>query len=363
MTLIHAEGFGIRQDVDYFNNLYDTVTGTFSSASTPSRKRLTGGIDVTRFSIEKRVVASGTEDTLIVQFCLQKRNTTAIGANTPGIYFSNDDGEQAALLFEDPPGSQDAGHFIIKLVRGATTIATSEVLIGAAATQRSWHAFQLSITMTNTGAYNLRHWDYENNQSTIFSDSGVDLQEQTSSGAHTVKFELGSSLPAPTWRLCDFFIMDTNGSFNNAQGTTPLVAFEMLPGIDGNQTDWSRSSGAINADLVDDPSTSLNTNDRVSSSDVGDIDLYTYGDPAEMPASPTIRAVAVTTDAEMENSGARTLKVRVRSGSNEAAGAAFSPTTTLQAFQTIFEQNPTGTPANWTKSDVDGVELGIEVDS
>lgn len=360
--MLHVEGFGTRKDNSYFNRLYDTAATTFTgSVGVRGRRFNLSSIIVSNMILTKRMVASGTEDTLVVQFAIRKLDAETFGSSEPGIFFSNDDGEQCKLILEDPAGSQNSGHLQVSLVRGSTTIATSRILVGKAGNNnQAWHCFQLKVTMTNAGSYELRYWDFFNNQETLFSGS-ADLQEQTTSGAHTVAFSAGTSTN-PLLRVGDYIVMDTNGAANNDLTSVPLVVFPHLPNGDGNQNDWD-PTGTTHFVLVDDPPNQNDDNTKVTSPNVGDIELYDYENHPNYPTNPTIVAVAVNTSHAMENSGSRTLRTRIREGADETFGGSFTAGVAFRTAQDILEQNPTGTPGAWNKTDFESTEFGVEVEA
>jgi hypothetical protein len=238
-----------------------------------------------------------------------------------------------------------------KLMRGAVEIDRTAEAFPA----NVWHYFEFQVTVrgTTNGAYELRH-----NEVDVMSGTGVDLADGGSDGADIHSF--GHSGGGQVIKLDDIYILDSLGAVNNDfLGDSVIVG--LLPIADGNQNDFTPSTGIDNYALVDDPSASPSSSDYVDSDTNTEQDFYDY---ANLPATGlgAIHAVNVISDAAMETVGNRTLKPKFRAVSTaEADGANFVVQgTTLLSHPVILEIDPV-TSTTWTQSEIDGGEFGIEV--
>lgn len=126
-------------------------------------------------------------------------------------------------------------------------------------------------------------------------------------------------------------------------------------GSDGNSTD--------NYLLVDDGATAT-TNDGdttyVEHDTVGTKDTYAMED---LPTAPlSIIAVAPIFIAKKTDAGSRAIMPVIRSGGTDYPGDAAFLSTSYAAYSTIFLENPDG-PAAWDEASVNGMEVGMEVDT
>lgn len=227
-----------------------------------------------------------------------------------------------------------------------TVIATQT---GSAQHVGTWYFVELQATInTSTGAYEVRV-----NESAVMSDTGRNTANAGANQFDGIQLRLSSQ-----GVLDDVIVMDESGTALN-DFTGPVSIEGIKPNGNGNQNDWTSSSGA-NYSTVDEDSTGSLQTDRVYAITLGDIDLYTYGNLSRS-GSASVLAVMLASVCAMDASGTRDLKHRVRSGGSEAAATAFTvPDGTQRHFYDIYEENPVAASA-WTVTDVNAVEFGIEV--
>jgi len=356
MVLRMLEGFETKQATTTKLDLAYTRTG--SLAFSAGRKAGTALSSQTATLLTEELV-SPDENTWVVGFAIRKSQVTAIGGSaTAGIELHNAAGAQCSLVLIDA----GSGAYKLRLKRGATTIDTTT---GAFpwGSNKSWMYFQLKVTVrTGTdGVYELRSYDYLNAATVEFSGVTVNLAEQAVDGADRVKIswntDSGSFL-----LIDDIFALDSTGSLNNDWFTPPPKIFGALPSAAGNQADWTPDGGA-NYTNVDDVATATTDTDKVTSAVVSDVDLYNYANFSLINASGTdVYGLQVFSVAAMVASGTRTVRVRVRESAAEATGGnVVLSDLILDAYRQMFDQNPTGTPAPWTKATVEAAEFGIEI--
>lgn len=244
-----------------------------------------------------------------------------------------------------------SGVFELRLKRGTTTIDTT----AEAFVKDVWHYFELKVTVRTgvNGSYELRH-----NENNVMSGSSVNLADTGSDGCDS--FQFGLAPAAQILGMDDIYILDSLGTTNNDfLGDSVIVALETQ--AEGNQNDFTPSSGVDNEALVDDAATSPSATDFVSSDTNTHQDFYTYDN---MPATGigTIFGIRVITDAGMQAVGSRVLKPKFRAAStSEGDGDDFTVSgVAILSHPVIMEQDPVALAA-WTKTEIDGGEFGVEV--
>lgn len=358
MALRWLEGFETRQREEWFDDLYASITG--SSVAFVNGRKWGKAAQSSNYIWTTPTLVASPENTWIVCFGLKKSDDrTAVGANpTGGIELLTGGAHQCKL--ELRPSSRDGG-FSLRLSRDTTAIDTATRDFAGG----KWHYFMLKVTARTgvNGSYELKHYDFNNNGTTIFSGSGVNLAHQAVDGVDSVRLSIASGTSA-AFAIDDIAILDSTGTKNNDFPTKPFVLQGMLPNGDGNQTDWITSSGSTHYTLVDESAITAGPDSGyVQSPTPGDIDLWTFSDLTNvLGGSTVIQGVHVVTTAAMRASGSQNVRVRVRHSTNEATGASFlvdglDP----GGFSTCFDQNPTGTPADWTKTTLEATEFGVEV--
>jgi hypothetical protein len=357
MVLRLLEGFETKQNTSTKLDIAYLRTG--SVAFVGGRKGTGSALSSLTCTLTSKDLVSADENTWIVGFAVQKPAITTIGASsTAGLQLRNAAGEQCSLVIIDA----GSGSYRMRLKRGSTTIDTTTGAFPWGGS-RSWMYFQLKVTVRDgtDGVYELRSYDYLNNMTVEFSGSSVNLAEQAADGADRLKIswvtDTGGNIT-----IDDVFAMDSTGAFNNDFMTEPMLIMGSLPNGAGNQTDFTPDAGA-NYTNVDDAATTGSDTDKVISAIVSDIDLYNYADfPFVHTSGTAVIGVQVMSSAAMVASGSRTVRVRVRESAAEAFGNNIVLNDLiLDTYRQMFDQNPTGTPATWTKATVEAAEFGIEI--
>lgn len=357
MVLRLLEGFETKRANATKLDIAYTRTG--STAFVSGRKGTGFALSSQTCTLLSDELVNPDENTWVVGFAVRKTAVTALGASTTaGIQIRNASGEQCSLVMIDA----GSGSYKMRLKRGSTTIATTP---GAFpwGSDRSWMYFQLKVTVrTGTnGVYELKSYDYFNNVTAEFSGSSVNLAEQAVDGADRIRISWNTD-GGSVVLIDDVFALDSTGSLNNDFLTKPPLIMGALPSAAGNQSDWTPDAGA-NYTNVDDAATTTTDTDKVVSSTVSDVDLYNYANfPFVHTSGTSVVGVQVMSSAAMVASGSRTIRVRVRESASEATGSNVTISDLiLDTYRQMFDQNPTGTPAPWTKATVEAAEFGIEV--
>ncbi len=357
MVLRMLEGFETKRATTTKLSALYTVSGT----PTYIAGRKTGfGAQSINVNILSEELVSPDENIWIIGFAVRKTNVSVLGASsTAGVQLRNAAGEQCSLVL-----IAEGDNFKMRLKRGATTIATTTNAFQWGGAQ-SWHYFQLKVTVRTgvNGVYELRSYAYLGGAQTVeMSGASVNLAEQAVDGADRIKIDWNTNGNA-NLVFDDIVVMDSTGTKNNNLTTKPYVILGALPNAEGNQLDWTPSLGGTHWSELDNAATTTTDTDKVTAQVIGDIDLLNYENFVEINASGTaVKGVQVVSSAAMVASGARTLRVRVRESAAEATGSNFVVNDLiLRSFRQLFDQNPTGTPADWTKTTVEAAEFGIEI--
>jgi hypothetical protein len=160
----------------------------------------------------------------------------------------------------------------------------------------------------------------------------------------------------------DLVIWDTTGSApqNNFMGD--LRTDELLPDGDGTTNNFTAvGTGTTNADRVDESPAIDDDTTYVWSATVNDVDLYTFGNLPSSPSSATIFCVQAVLTSKVDT-GSRGIRSVMRPTSTNYFG---TDTSLATAYGMVIEQwdiSPQ-TSSAWTKSEIDGLESGVEVSS
>lgn len=150
---------------------------------------------------------------------------------------------------------------------------------------------------------------------------------------------------------CDDFYVT-----NDSTKLGPVHMTLQAASADTTQADWTPSTGTSHFACVD--TVPVDTTTYVSASAASKYDLYALGDLSGTPAS--IKAVAPLVVAKKDDSGLRTLRTKMKSGTTTSNGAEFPLNTGYAQIMDVYTQNP-DTSAAWTASDVNALQVGLEI--
>ena len=153
----------------------------------------------------------------------------------------------------------------------------------------------------------------------------------------------------------DLYVCDQSGSTNNDFLGDCRVDTQ-FPNGDGATNNFVTSTGTTHYTLVDE--STPNTTDYVDSSTVGDRDLYDFANLTPLAAS-TVYGVQVSTAANKDDAGSRSVAVTARSGTTNVDGATQALSTSQLYFSSIFEADSASSA--WTQTSVDAAQFGIKV--
>lgn len=157
----------------------------------------------------------------------------------------------------------------------------------------------------------------------------------------------------------DIYILNGAGAAPLNDRIGEVKCFPLAPSGNGttNQGVGSDGNSTDNYLLVDEPALSLNAGDYVDILTDGDKDLYAYGNL--VPTTGSILNVEAVSQALKTDTGAKSLRHRVRSGGSEATGPDGALAQTRLPVRDQFFLNPV-TAADWTIAEVNAMEVGWE---
>lgn len=227
-----------------------------------------------------------------------------------------------------------------------------------------WHFVQVKWTVTNSTVTDDVIVKVDGNE--ILNPVGADTQNMpTSTFLATLLSKSGSIYH--NFAIDNFCMMDNQGSLNNGFTTKDTFIECLTPNGIGNYSDWTAGAGT-NYLQVDDASAGGANHDGdttyVESGTNSDKDSYQYSNIAT--SSPTIKAVCANIRARSTTATARDIRQFVRISSTDyfqsGTKTVTYSTTYWDTDMIIWEESP-ATATAWTKSEVDGAEFGIEVNS
>jgi len=334
MTLVWYEGAEVHATGTDFDRMYQSGGAGMSRTADP---RVPPGV----YSLSNASAAAP-----LVTPSLGVQNTWFVGIGLKGsasddvvFSFRKAGVEQCYLKRIDQTGDL----FKLAIYRGAVEVDISTETWDSTI----WHFFEFKAVVRNgvNGSYELRH-----NEVNIASmtGSGVNLAEGGTDGADVFGF-------APFGSSDDIYILNDQGTVNNTFLGDSAVQ-EILPDGDGDVTDWTTSTGMTHYTLINNLGAEYVKSDTNTQKELFDFEaLPTTGLGA-------IFGVMTLPTCKMEAVGSRTLKPKFRNAADaEGDGANFvvSGTASLD-YPAIMEISPVSAVA-WTKTEIDGGQLGLEV--
>ncbi len=351
MTLVHLESFDNFEDDLWLVARYDG----FDPQTVGSVVSLHGGNALASSA------TSGTIATLILptddEYTIGFRTRMLSSVDTPtgnqGIEFRLvADGDQFTLRFVEI--SADSEEWRIEVRQGGmggTVIATQV----NAQHMNAWYYIEFQVLADSTvGTYEVR---IDGVNIPELTDTGVDTTISGNPNIDRVDIHIHQN-----GVIDDIYILNNAGSANN-DFLGPIHVQGLRPDVDGNQTDWTPSSGSDHFALVNEDGTgSLGTN-NVNTLTVTDTDLFGYDNLSRIDgASVSIPGVELVSLMELTGAGSEDFHHVIRSGGMEHDASSQSVVTTSQeAFSDIFETNLAESTA-WTVADINIVEFGAEYD-
>lgn len=327
------------------------------------------------------VLVGTTQNSWIIGFAFRPDDSQEIddGSNFAYVGLENTDGEQIRIEFIDsvPTSSKPGGlYYKLRIMRGATEIATSDQAFPIGASDELWIYFEFKVTIDNAsgsveGRYrHTRKPSVGSGFTTLTWDasvSSIDTQNQTSTGADrfTLSFDTGSA--NDTVCFDDLYVCDSTGTKNNDYLGMVLVVAQTCPdgaGGEGDTTDWTLVTATSTGDAIQEPATAVEDDKRLTSDTTAQIHFGDYDALPSDAGDGTIVGIRKDLHGKMETTGSLSIghmwrKTTATAGQTESGTALAVSSTTTVANSVVLEDDP-NTATDWVRADVDTYQYGFK---
>ena len=225
---------------------------------------------------------------------------------------------------------------------GSTTLATTVQTLSL----NTWYWLEFGVTISDTvGTYELRL-----NEVSVLSATSQDTKVTTNATVNGVR--MGEQL-----LIDDLCLIDTNSPAPTGFPGDTAVDY-LTPSGAGNSTQWDVTGAASNYLAVDETAQNGDT-DFVSTSTVGEIDLYALNNLSVTPAA--IRGVMPVAIVRKDDAGSASACAVVRSGGTNYDQDTNGLGTTYAPLDTDVLGVDPATGVAWTAAGVNGLEVGVKL--
>lgn len=238
------------------------------------------------------------------------------------------------------------GSGMLVAYRANTVLGTATM---SALTAGSWHYIEMKAHIADSPNGTFEIW-LDGVQ--VYNGSSLDTKESTNATVDT--FFIGGKASAGGSSASLYFddVYCTDGELF---GDCRVKAY--FPDGAGATTQWTKSGGSANYEMVDDVDPDDDSTYNYSST-------ATQKDTFALPATPggvtDIYAVRVTVLARKDDAATREIATVVRSGGSDYEGTAIALSTTYTYLSTYYDTDP-NTATDWTTGGVDAMEVGYIV--
>ena len=369
------EGFEGLRHITQLARHYEVATGTI--AEDTGHRGSNFSISSSTLLLRTRDLLDGAADENVwivgIPFNVDGGAFSAGQTIHPWVALRSAAGEQLRFDLIPAVDSKPGGaYYKLRASRGATVLATSVERFPGTISALDWTYFEIKATVRTgaNGSFSARYHSRRNKNVAITWDAsttGINTANQGADGADRVEISLANNSTV-TLLIDNVYVCDGTGSVNNDFLGEPEIEVLDVSG-DGATVQWDNNGGA--ASLEDawneaaDIQTITDDDKRVTTKDVGDISLAALTNPV-LIRSVTVIGVESRIVGKMEASGTRDVQFfyRKTTGSPAQVGTdivTFSDTA-LIGHQNVRETDP-NTAAAWVVADVDGLQVGVELDA
>lgn len=368
------EGFQGQANSTIFGRLYTNVSGLIDNVYTDEFGRSQFISD--DLSLRTPVLVGAVENTWFLHFGFVLR---ASALNTspsafPGLSLRNSVGEQLRIEAVEANESKPGGtYYKMRVMRGATELARTVQKFSdtTSSNHRTYFQFKAVVRTSTNGSFELKYNTHKGGVLTATwsaANTGVNTANQGTDGADRAAFNWTTGDTTDQVGFQDIVICDNTGSKNNDYlGSIYIEALD--PSANGNELDWVLAGGAANitAALGEIATTQTVGNDdsRITSDTVGDISLVAMTDLSRITET-TIIGMQVRLAGKMETVGTRDVQFFYRKTTGTPAqvgtGILDLDTTSIVAEADTQENDP-NTATDWVIADINGIQLGVELDA
>jgi len=376
MTLRWLEGFENATTImDVHGRVYTDDTGVFTQVGGAADPVGGNAVSSDDAQLTTPVLVSPTQNSWILQFAFRGANADTINNGAlPFISLRNTDGEQCrleVLQANDTNGKPGGYYFKWRLVRGSTTLVTGTDLFHYAV-DGEWIYFEFKITVSNASGTLDGRFRHINKPSLNASGSpttmswdgattGLDTQEQTSTGADRVQVSWNTGNLNDAVAFDDLIIMDSAGTVNN-DWLGKVIIEGQKPSGDGTTTNWTLAAATSTEDAWNEPLTSIEDDKRLTSDTTSQVHLCTVGATDKIQGG-TIVGVRQDIHCRMETTADLDIGHRYRkttgTPAETTAGVDLNvDSTTMEASAHVTEADP-NTGVAWDFDDLASYEHGV----
>jgi hypothetical protein len=239
----------------------------------------------------------------------------------------------------------------IRMRRATTQLGTDSTFTFALNTR---YRFELRTVIADSGGL----IEVRIDGTSVASVSNVDTRDGGTSGVVS-RVELRGMIQSSSAGNTIFDNLTVNDTTGAAPTSWPGARrIETIFPNGDDSVQWTPSQGSLNYDLINDATPDLLT--WVQSNTANQVDRYDLQDLSGTPTA--IDAVQLVTRAGRSDTGARTMRGFIRSGTTTANGATFTPVATPsgQYVRDTWHTDP-DTNAAWTAAGVNALKAGVEV--
>lgn len=310
-----------------------------------------------------------------------------VGGNTLGLAASPSEHPHVALFkgtdqqlrvefIADNPTKPFGVYYKLRLMRGATQIAVSDQAwsaIGSAwSPNNQWVYFEMKAAVhPSAGSVEIIYHDrYFKNQTVTWTAAvtSINTADEGTAGADRVQLSWNTGDSFRSVVFDDLYVCDSTGSINNDFVGEIVIEKLSINGV-GDTNQWVLAGGA--SSLTDAWEEGANTfssaedDERVTSETVGQISLAALTDPVGIRNVP-ILGIQTRVYASMDTSGTRDIQIMYRKTTGTPAqtggGVHTLASTSIAGFASTQELDP-NTSAAWVVADIDGLQVGVELNS
>jgi hypothetical protein len=371
------EGFESLRQMTQLARVYPTATGTIATQT--GHRGVGSGVSSSDLVLTTDDLLGGAADQndWVIGIALRGAGNpmTSGQATHPYVALQSAGGEQLRLDFIPDISSRPGGfRYKLRVARGATTLATSNETFDGANSELAWTYFEwtASVQTGTSGSFSVRyHTRRSKNQSVTWDSANTSVNTANQGAAGADRFEVSldnDSAPVATMAIDNIYALDGSGSVNNAQ--IGEIDIELLsPQGNGDTTQWDLMGSAASLEDAWNESAIVQTlaedQKRATAKDVGFISLVTTTNPS-LIRSVTVVGIETRMTAHMEATGTRDVQFFYRKTTGSPAqtggGVVTLSSTSLAGFSDVQETDP-NTATAWVVADIDGLQVGVELDA
>jgi hypothetical protein len=393
MTLRWLEGFDNVRNNDALGRLYNGSSTSLGAlpilGNDPAEDR--GGVSDAIYDscatddeaiLHTPTLVAPVSNTWIVGFAMRSDDASILvtGTTAPYVAFHNSSGEQLRIqVYQDSPASTKPYglYYGWRIMRGATEIArTDQRFTLVDNTTRAWVYFEFKVTIDNTlGSVEgrFRNIKMANNKGPAHETftwdnavSSIDTQDQATAGVDSFVLSFNTGTAARDVGFDNLYVCDSSGTKNNDFLGKCIVTPHHITttgGGDGDTVDWTLATAISTEDAWQEPATSVEDPDRLTSDTPLQIHLAAMIGIDLIDAADIV-GVRMDLYGRMETSGSLDIGFMWRKTTGTPAqvesGAVLSvSSTTVTAASVIAEDDP-NTSTDWVYADLNTAQFGAQ---